>query len=468
MLALAVGVSFAHGQDSRNPAPKPQAGQKPKPAQPARPAQPQKPAAQERVPPAATQPAGPATASKANAPIRDAYAAMPLAERRALQSDLIWSGDYNGVVNGEFNDRAIAAVKAFQKRSKNPETGILSPQERAALAAAVKEQQEQVGWKIVEDHVMTGIWLGIPARLIARQERGRTGARWTSGRGEIQIETFRENADEVPFAASFELQKKIPAGRKTEYSVLRPDFYVVSGLQGLKKFYVRAHIRDSEVRGMIVLYDQAMEGIMEPVVVAMSSAFAPFDGASAMPGLKRFVEYATAVPVSRSGHLLTDRMATESCHLIIVPGIGRAERIADDKETDLALIRVHGAKEMRPLPLSVQPPHSAELTLVGIGDPQMQGGGAGASTAAAQIRGLDGGSVILDPPPPSGFSGAAVLDAQGQFVGLAGLQTANRATLVSAASARKFLEFHKVAPAIGSASLADARASVSRLICVRK
>jgi hypothetical protein len=43
--------------------------------------------------------------------------------------------------------------------------------------------------------------------------------------------------------------KKEPAGRQTEYSVLRPDFFVISGLQNLKKFYLRAQLRGDEVRG---------------------------------------------------------------------------------------------------------------------------------------------------------------------------------------------------------------------------
>ena len=40
------------------------------------------------------------------------YAAMPLADKMAIQTDLMWTGDYNGVANGEFNERAIAGVKA--------------------------------------------------------------------------------------------------------------------------------------------------------------------------------------------------------------------------------------------------------------------------------------------------------------------------------------------------------------------
>ena len=43
---------------------------------------------------------------KANASIREAYAAMPAAERLSIQSDLIWSGDHNGGVTGAFGGPA--------------------------------------------------------------------------------------------------------------------------------------------------------------------------------------------------------------------------------------------------------------------------------------------------------------------------------------------------------------------------
>ena len=80
--------------------------------------------------------------------------------------------------------------------------------------------------------------------------------------------------------------------------MLRANFFVISGLQSLKKFYVRAQARDDEVRGITMLYDQAMDGIMEPVVVAMSSAFAAVSAAAVQaPPPRRKVEYATGVVV---------------------------------------------------------------------------------------------------------------------------------------------------------------------------
>src|SRR5258707_778341 len=68
---------------------------------------------------------------KVSKEILDSYAAIPLSDRVAIQSDLIWTGDYNGVLSGEFGERSVAAVKAFQKRKGGKETGVLNLQERA-------------------------------------------------------------------------------------------------------------------------------------------------------------------------------------------------------------------------------------------------------------------------------------------------------------------------------------------------
>ncbi len=146
--------------------------------------------------------------------------------------------------------------------------------------------------------------------------------------------------------------KKEPAGRKADYSVLRPDFFVISGLQNLKKFYVRAQVRGEEVRGFTVLYDQAMAGIMEPVVVAMSSAYAAFPVGAAPPP-RRKVEYASGVAVG-PGHIVTSRDALDGCHVVTVAGIGGADRVAEDKANGLALLRVHGA-DLKPVALAAEP-----------------------------------------------------------------------------------------------------------------
>ncbi len=407
--------------------------------------------------------------------LRESYTALPAAERIAIQSDLVWTGDYNGLITGEFSDRLVSAVKAFQKRMKGKETGVLNPQERAALTAAAKPLQDEVGWRLLSDQA-TGVRLGLPGRLATQTSAGKSGTRWMSAQGQLQIETFRSPVG-TTLAAEYEQQRKDPVERRVSYNVLRPDFFVVSGTQGLKKFYVRASAKDGEVRGIAILYDQAMEGTMDPMVVAMSSAFIPFasDVTPDGPPPRRRVEYGTGVVVSAAGHIVTDRQVVEACSVIVIPGLGHAERLAQDKAGELALLRVYGARNLVPMGLLGPAQRTAEVALVGIADPQTQGGNA-ATTAVSTRLGAAANPLALETAPAPGFSGGGAIDRQGHFLGvilhkpsvLAGPAAAAQAMVVPAETVRNFLEANYVAPASGRPGVENAKASMVRVICVRK
>jgi S1-C subfamily serine protease len=407
-------------------------------------------------------------------------ASVPSADRTAIQFDLAWTGDYNGLINGEANDKTTAAIKAFQRNHKFKETGVLNTQERALLAASAKAKQVQVGWNMVDDAV-TGARLGIPTKQVQNKSQGKTGTRWSSAQGQVQVETFRIREPGTTLVAVYEQQKKEPSTRKLEVNFVRPDFFILSGLQSLKKFYVRAEFKDGEVRGMTVLYDQATEPIMDPVAVVMSSAFTPFPGVTGVAGVaqigappKRKVEYGTGIVVSTAGHILTDRQVTDGCNVIVVSGYGDADRQAEDKTTDLALLRVYGAPDLVPAAFVGDASKSPDLTILGIADPQSQGGGSAISTVAVKLKGD-----VVEPSPQLGFSGGPVLDGQGRVVGMVELKTAvvanvgattaqPQAAVVPAATVRAFLDGQKLAPATGRAGLDVAKASVVRVICVRK
>jgi hypothetical protein len=403
-----------------------------------------------------------------------AYGAMPAADRRALQSDLVWTGDYSGFVSDEFGERLIAAVKSYQARIGAAETGLLSPEQRAALAVAAKAKQEASGWRVVDDS-MTGARLAIPIKRVGQSSATASGTHWSSGRGEVQIETFRIAEPGTTLTAVFNRQKKEPANRQVENSVLQDNFFVLSGLQGLKRFYVRAQGKDNEVRGFLIMYDQAMMGIMDPIAVAMASRFEPFPGAAAMPP-RRKVEYATGIIVDDLGHVITDRQVGDGCQVITLPGMGSAELL--DQAEDLALLRIYGARNLTPMTIASDRWDPSDVKLVGIADPQTQGGASAVTVAAARIAQAETAKRTLEPAPPPGFSGAAALDAQGRLVGMARIRTAavagpsNAATpaqLVPIDEIRAFLGHRNIIPtAAGPLSVEAAKAAVVRVICVRK
>ena len=406
----------------------------------------------------------------------DTANAMAQAERLALQSDLAWVGQYNGAITGDVSERLVVAIKEFQKARGGKQTGVLNPQERGILADTARRRQENVGWKIVTDPG-TGVRLGIPGKLVPQQTSDANGARWTSPTGTIQIQLARRK-ETSPTTAKLAEREKKEAGRAIDYTVVKPDFFVLSGLQGLKKFYLRGTFKGDEVRILTILYDQAIENTVEPVVIAMSSAFNAFPAGAqiAGPPPRKTVEYGTGVVVSDDGAIMADRLVTDGCIAIAIPGFGNADRVAEDKDHDLALLRIYGARGLKPLNLANAASKTA-LDLTGIADPQNQGGAAAVSTIKASVAQLGGSSdVALSPPPSLGFSGAAALDSDGKFAGIALLKPAllagpanampaSQAVLVTADIVREFLKANGVNAGTGSPNPAT---SVVRVICVRK
>ena len=402
---------------------------------------------------------------------------MAQAERQAIQSDLAWLGHYNGAINGEVSDRMVAAIKAFQKDRGAKQTGVLNPQERGALAEGAKKRQDNVGWKIVFD-AGTGVRLGLPTKLAPQQSSDANGARWSSTTGTVQIQMARRKEAGPTTAKLAEQEKKEPAGRKIEYSVVKPDFFVLSGMQGLKKFYLRGQIKGDEVRILTILYDQATEGTMEPVVVAMSSAFTPFpNGAQAVgPPPRKSVEYGTGIVVSADGAIVTDRQLVDGC----LVDRGRRLRQCRSRRRGQAT-RPRAAAHLRRARLEAagaekwcgeaecRTDRHRRSAKSGrrFGCEQRQG--TARTRRQRRRRGADASAGL-------GFSGAAALDADGVFAGMA-LQkptvvagptmtaAAAQASLVNADTVREFLKANGIVAASGSP---DAKASVVRVICVRK
>jgi len=225
---------------------------------------------------------------------------------------------------------------------------------------------------------------------------------------------------------------------------------------------------------MTVLYDQATEGTMERIALAMLAAYTGFPDISAPPpGLRRAVDYGTAVAVTKDGDLVSSARLTDQCRSISVPGLGHAERIAADSVSDLALIRLYGAHNLAPVALTDEGRQSGDLRLIGVDDPLVQNGEGAVSSLPAQIKGSD-----IEPAPAPGFAGAIAVDARGDFVGMVDLKppalaTANggsarvTGTLVPLDSIRAFLKAHGVSPALAASAPSEAEQSVVRIICVR-
>jgi hypothetical protein len=365
-----------------------------------------------------------------------------------------------------------APGKTTVKGDNEREGAILATLERGSTGTPASFP-DSIGWRLIEDPA-TGARLGLPEKLVPRVSASRIGGRWSSAQGQIQIETFRFAEAALP--ALFDDEKKA-AHRQIEASVLKPDLFVMSGVQGLKNFWMRAEARGSEVRGITVLYDQATEGTMERIALSMVGAYIGFPDLSVPPppGLRRAVEYGSAIVVTRDGDLVTSARLTDQCRSLSVPSLGHAERIAADSANDLALIRLYGARNLVPIALTGDGgSRGGDLRLVGVDDPLVQKQQGAMTSLPARLSGVD-----VEPAPALGFAGAAAVDMRGVFVGMVDFKPAivaandgsahtAAAMLVPVGAIGAFLKAHNVSPAIAANASAEAEQSVVRVICVRK
>jgi hypothetical protein len=186
--------------------------------------------------------------------------------------------------------------------------------------------------------------------------------------------------------------------------------------------------------------------------------------------MRRRVEYGSAIVVSSDGALITAARIADQCEAITVPPFGHAERIAEDRTTGLALIRLYGARNLAAAPLAESNIETGDLTLVGIADPLAQNGDA-ATAVPAHLS-----ARALEPAPKLGFAGAAAADVRGRLAGMVDLRppavAGNGAsgglmvTMVPVEAIRAFLLAQHVAlPAFAGAPINQ---SVLRVICARK
>lgn len=335
---------------------------------------------------------------------RTGFEALPLAERIAIQDDLVWTGDYTGALDGTFGRMTFESLAAFQSRQRLAPDGILTPAARKALAAAAAPKRAEVGFRSVDDPA-TGIRLHLPTRLLGPPVRREGGSRWVGRGGAIRIETSAIADGDL--ARIFEQMKAEAPGRKVVYSVLRPDWFVVSDETATTHGYARFARGPEGIRGFVFTQDVALGPAFDRVVIATAGHFEPFpDGTAAS------APAATTAPAA----------AATASGIVVAPGkvLTAAAAIADCRNPTVAGAAATIA--------TTDAGGLATLTITG-------GGGEAIATGAAvesrlTVVASDGTRVVAIPGDAvagrlraalqPGGQGAAVVDAHGGLVGLVG------------------------------------------------
>ena len=358
--------------------------------------------------------------------LKSAFDALPEAERRAIQEALVWTGDYKGVIDGVLGRGGREALAAYARRAKTAPEALLADARRKQLLAEAQKLRSAAGFRAVADG-RSGASIAFPAAIFTRRADAPTGARWSNAAGSASLETFRDDGD---LPALFERLRAPAPGRKIAYSVLRPDFLVVSGEDQRGMFYTRAARAEAAgkpaTRGYTLVYARALQPSFETFAIAISNGFQPFASAPAAgqvatsgepapvapPPRRRMVE-ATAIALG------PDRALTSLSRDCPDMRVGdRPAKIAGrDPESGLALLETQGLRAALVRPATRAP--GADVEVFALFAAQA---GAGASVSLAPGRLLAPASAgapwRVSAAVQDGVGGAAIFDRSGAWIGV--------------------------------------------------
>lgn len=393
---------------------------------------------------AQTQPAAPDadTAKPAADPAFDAAKAAAVAMGAdafaSIQQDLIWTGDLNTLPSGEMGKRSYDAIRAFQKRINVKDTGIFTPQQREVLAQHAAKFTSAFGFDTLTER---GITIGYPAKVTTDRSEGRNGPHFATpkaAKNQATVDILSLPTAKESFEALFARLKTENPKRKVTYSLLRPDFFVVSGINEGMTFYIRFIRTDTDSKGFVVGWDPALSPRFDRVAIAMASSLklaGASDQAGAQqgqpkpqpqpaapsesprpagppvplaPGAAATTKTGIGIIVSSQGDILTYASVIAGCETVTLQGGGKAKVIGGDLNNDIALVR-------GPVPAGAQPlawrlPALAENEAV-----SLLSGAAPVATTVSALAGTNGDTrrVTL----AAGAAGA-LIDGDGALAGL--------------------------------------------------
>jgi hypothetical protein len=385
------------------------------------------------------------------------FESLSEAERKAIQTDLIWTGHLNSAASGGFGPLTFQAINAF-KGGRGPADGVLAPTERRALAQQGGAARAATGFRIVGDP-RTGARLGVPVAVLPRTEALPSGgSRWQSADGRITLDVSASPPGD-DLAQIFE-RATAPTpnnpGRRITYRLLRPDFFVVTGETPTGKFYRRLAAGPEGLRGFSIGYDKALSPTVDRLVIAIASSFEPFPTGPApaapaatpgsaigsLGGMSPPLPAVPARPTERYGvglalsdrAVLTASSALDGCRTLRAGGRIARLRSKDDA-SGLAVLDLDGGAGASASGLRAEPLADKEnVVLLAFGDD----GGKRAALALPGSGARIGQNAAVFAPLQPGQAGSPVFDRQGRWVGLVTASPSDKALVAGVAPQRAY------------------------------
>jgi peptidoglycan hydrolase-like protein with peptidoglycan-binding domain len=195
---------------------------------------------------------------------------------RILQEALVWTTDYEGLIDGKLGPETAKAIINFQTRIGDTPSGVLTQVETQRLLLEGNANKDRSGFKQVTDSNV-GVSVGIPLTLLNTPTHTKWGKHWESPKTGLSIDLLRFNAD----VSLKDLHDKLVSINNRTISYDRfvdNDWFVIAAFEGDAAVYVRANVVQlpnlpSEIRGFSIWMSKYRPKGYQAIPPAMLSSF---------------------------------------------------------------------------------------------------------------------------------------------------------------------------------------------------
>lgn len=193
---------------------------------------------------------------------------------RELQESLIWTGHYNGLVDGIIGQRTRMAVSAFQTWLGAAPTGMLSDSQYLTLVETASRIRSGYGWTSFQ-HPTLKYRISYPANLFDKSIPLPNGGRKFTASDprlmlEVEVAKIQSGLELDELYQTLSLKN---AERKIFYKRRKNNWFVISGFFKGTSFYTRVEKHKKIVIGYTFRWPIEQNDRFEAVSLAIASSF---------------------------------------------------------------------------------------------------------------------------------------------------------------------------------------------------